>query len=76
MDSNVKTCPIECSIKDILKDMDVPASRKEITVDNCLWLCRNLFIRNGNNISFGAAKHLIGHWLHVNGVDDFTFFGN
>jgi len=42
-------------LKELLKTMDVPESRKE----DIFWLARNLFFRNRNNVNYEETKELI-----------------
>ena len=46
-------------LTEILKDMDVPEMRRELTKANLRWLGRNLSYRNGEHINYPQARRLI-----------------
>lgn len=46
-------------LTEILKDMDVPEMRRELTKANLRWLGRNLSARNGKHINYPQARKLI-----------------
>lgn len=54
---------IKKTLTDILKDMDIPTMRRELTTPNLRWLARNLLIRNRDKPEFGTAIHFIQHLL-------------
>ena len=53
------------ALTDILKDMDVPEMRTELTEANLRWLQRNLHIHNAYSDNFTKAVLLI-RWLLAN----------
>lgn len=50
---------LRIELKDIIRNMDIPESRYNLTNHNLLWLKRNLGIRNMNHSSFYRAMYLI-----------------
>ena len=47
----------------MLKEMDIPENRRELTFYNLLWLQRNLGIRNFNHEDFTMAMILINRYV-------------
>lgn len=41
------------------KTMDIPEMRREPTVDNLRWLCRNIGVRNSEHPNFEIVENLL-----------------
>jgi hypothetical protein len=59
-------------LTDILKDMDIPAMRRELNVHNLKWLARNLHFKNKDKDSFPSAIHFITTLLWMQGEQSVT----
>lgn len=58
---------IKNTLTNILKDMEIPEMRRELSPANLRWLARNLHFSNREKASFPSAIHFIQHLLHLEG---------
>ena len=52
-------------LKIILESMDIPASRRDITVTNVSWLLRNIQVKNGRHPDIRLAMHHLRNFRRV-----------
>jgi len=63
---------IKKNLTDILNEMEVPAMRRELNIQNLKWLARNLHFKNKDKDSFPSAIHFITTLLWMQGEQSVT----
>lgn len=63
------------TLKNILKTMDIPENRKQITFGNLNWMRRNLGFRNAQNPKFKEAMDTVNILINcITQVKQNTYF--
>ena len=44
---------------DITEGMEIPEARRDLTLQNVLWLLRNIHFKNSNHPNFGEAVEML-----------------